>query len=315
MGVGSLESMDYDMHLDGEVRDFIAQTESFYPPDAVNLSIEDQRRVYNDLCRAFDHGRPDGVETQDTGANGVPVRVYHVGAPTVTVLYFHGGGFVVGGLESHDSICAEICAGTGYRVVSVDYRLAPEYVHPAAFDDSIVATQWALDQFEGRVVVVGDSAGGNLASAVAHAMRGQTDRISGQLLIYPGLGGDLTKGSYLIHADAPGLTLADVKFYSEIRRDGPEPTDDPSYLPLQDNEFSNLPHTVIVTAECDPLADDGAQYQEALHNAGVSVHWINEPGLIHGYLRARTVSAKARDSFARIIADVQCLGQGVWPYE
>lgn len=310
-----LSLMDYGSYLDEEVRAFIAQTEALNPPDAVNLSIADQRRAYDDLCRAFDQGHPDGVDTVDSDANGVPVRVYMIGSPTVTVVYFHGGGFVVGGLDSHDSICAEIAAGTGYRVVSVDYRLAPEHTHPASFDDSMTATRWVLEQFESRVVLVGDSAGGTLAAAVAHAMRGQTNRISGQMLIYPALGGDTTKGSYQTHAQAPGLTLADIVFYGDVRRDGPEPTDDPTYAPLQDRDFSRLPHTVIVTAECDPLADDGGLYRDALHIAGVKAHWVNEPGLIHGYLRARTMSEKARESFDRMIADIQCLGQGVWPYE
>ena len=232
----------------------------------------------------------------------------------MTVVYFHGGGFVVGGLDSHDSICAEICAGTGYRVVSVDYRLAPEHTHPASFDDCMTATRWVLNSFEGRIVMAGDSAGGNLAAAVTHALRVQTDRIAGQLLIYPSLGGDRSQGSYVTHADAPGLTRADIEYYDDVRRDGPKPQTDPSFLPLQDDDFSDLPHTVIVTAECDPLADDGGAYRDALVRAGVKAHWVNEAGLIHGYLRARNMSSKARDSFDRIVADIQCLGQGIWPY-
>ena len=307
--------MDYDTYLDDEVRAFIARSEAFYPPDAVTASIEDQRRYYDALCQEFDVGYPEGITSTDMSADGVSVRVYQAGSPTVTVVYYHGGGFVVGGLDSHDSICAEICGGTGYRVVSVDYRLAPEHTHPASFDDAFKATGWVLDQFEGRVVLVGDSAGGNLAAAVAHIMRSKSDRIVGQLLIYPALRGDRTKGSYVTHANAPGLTLADIEFYEKIRLDGPAPDNDPSYLPMQDSDFSGLPATIIVTAECDPLADDGGIYRDALQAAGVNAHWTNELGLIHGYLRARTMSSKARESFATMVADIQCLGQGVWPYE
>ncbi|WP_050927670.1 alpha/beta hydrolase [Aestuariivita boseongensis] len=307
--------MDYDSYLDEEVRAFIAQTNAHYPPDAVTMTVEDQRRVYDDLCRAFDRGYPDGVQASDTQAHGVPVRIYEAGEPTVTVVYFHGGGFVVGGLESHDSICAEICAGTGYRVVSVDYRLAPEHLHPAAFEDSLATTQWVLDQFEGRVVLVGDSAGGNLAACVAHKLRGQTDRISGQLLIYPALAPGRDHGSYATHAFAPGLAKADIDFYQGIRTGGPDASDDPTYMPMADTDFSGLPPTVIISAECDPLADDGGIYRDALQAAGTKAHWINEKGLIHGYLRARVMSEKARESFDRITADIQCLGQGVWPYE
>lgn len=306
--------MDYDAYLDEDIRAFIAQTNAHYPPDAVDLSAAEQRRLYNDLCRAFDRGHPDGVEAQDRDAQAVPVRLYQAGTPTVTVVYFHGGGFVVGGLDSHDSICAEICAGTGYRVISVDYRLAPEHTHPASFDDSLTATTWALAQFDGPLVLAGDSAGGNLAACVAHALRGKTDRILGQLLIYPALGPVRDSGSYVTHADAPGLSRADIDYYHQIRSGGTDFSDDVRFMPLADNDFSGLPHTVVVTAECDPLADDGRLYTDALHAAGSKAHWINEAGLIHGYLRARGMSDKARTSFDQMIADIQCLGQGVWPY-
>ncbi|WP_366111713.1 alpha/beta hydrolase [Aestuariivita sp.] len=314
-GSGRPRPLNYDSYLDEEVRAFIARTDALSPPDAVNLSISDQRRVYDDLCRAFDTGYPDGVATRDLDAGGVPVRLYEAGAPSVSVIYLHGGGFVVGGLESHDSICAEICSGTGHRVISVDYRLAPEHPHPASFDDAVTATAWVLERFPGPVVLVGDSAGGTLAAAVTHAMRGRTDRITGQLLIYPGLGGDMTRGSYVTHANAPGLTTADIGFYQSVRTGGAIPEGDPSYAPLQDSDFTGLPHTIIVTAQCDPLADDGAAYRDAIRAAGGKVHWISEAGLIHGYLRARTLSTRARDSFATIVADLQCLGQGVWPYD
>lgn len=313
--MGRVTAVDYDTYLDEEVRAFIARTNAHYPPDAVNLTVEEQRRVYDDMCRAFDRGYPEGVTAEDTRARDVPVRIYSVGTPTVTVVYFHGGGFVVGGLESHDSICAEICGGTGYRVVSVDYRLAPEHVHPASFDDSLIASQWVLDRFEGPLVLVGDSAGGNLAAAVAHTLRGQTDRVSGQLLIYPALGPTQDTGSYQTHAHAPGLTTTDIEYYHTIRSGGTPTEGDATYLPLQDRDFSNLPHTIIVTAECDPLADDGQLYRDAVRAAGGKAHWINEAGLIHGYLRARAMSDKARNSFDTITADIQCLGQGVWPYE
>lgn len=312
---GGVTIVDYDTYLDEEVQAFISQTNAHYPADAINLTVEDQRRVYDDLCRAFDRGYPDGVQSEDTQAQNIPVRIYTVGNPTVTVVYFHGGGFVVGGLESHDSICAEICGGTGYRVAAVDYRLAPEHVHPASFEDSLSATNWVLNTFEGLVVLVGDSAGGNLAAAVAHELRGQTDRISGQLLIYPALGAVQNTGSHQTHAHAPGLTAADIEYYHKIRSGDASTDGDATFLPLQDSDFSDLPHTIILTAECDPLADDGRLYRDALHAAGSKAHWINEAGLIHGYLRARGMSEKARNSFDTIIADIQCLGQGVWPYE
>lgn len=303
---------DYDALIDAETWAFIQKTNESYPEDAVGLTIEGQRAVYDTMCRAFHQGYPDGVSAQDADANGVPVRIYSAGAPGTNVVYFHGGGFVVGGLESHDDVCAEICAQTGYRVIAVDYRLAPEHKHPASFDDSLTATTWVMDQFSGALVLAGDSAGGNLAAAVAHACRGQR-RILGQVLIYPGLGGDMSSGSYLEHANAPLLTRDDILFYRDIRLDGAEPVGDSSYAPLHDSDFSGLPPTVVVSAECDPLCDDGAAYVAAVDAAGGQALWIREQGLVHGYLRARAMVARAQTSFERIVLAIESLGQGIFP--
>jgi len=308
---------DYDRLIDAETWAFIRKTIESYPEDAVETSVQAQRDAYDTMCRAFYQGRPAGVGVRDIRADGVPVRVYSAGDPSCTVMYFHGGGFVVGGLDSHDDVCAEICAMTGYRVVSVDYRLAPEHKHPASFDDCWAATAWAAREYGDGIVLVGDSAGGNLAAAVAHHARGRLKGILGQVLIYPGLGGDRTKGSYLEHAHAPLLTLAELKFYERIRLadDQPTPEGDPTYAPLQDSDFSGLPPTVIFTADCDPIRDDGKDYAARLRAAGVKVHRTNEAGLVHGYLRARVTVGRARDSFERIEVAIETLGQGLWPYE
>lgn len=315
MTADELGGRDYARLIDAETWAFIRKTAESYPEDAVQTSVADQRRVYDAMCRVFYQGRPAGVAATDMSAGGVPVRVYSAGDPSRTVVYFHGGGFVVGGLDSHDDVCAEICAQTGYRVVAVDYRLAPEHKHPAAFDDSWTATQWAAAEFGDPVVLAGDSAGGNLAAAVAHHARGRLPGIIGQVLIYPALGGDHDSGSYLENADAPMLSRADVLYYQTVRLDGPEPVGDPSYAPLADSDYSGLPPTVIVTADCDPLRDDGRDYHDRLRAAGGRVHWINEHGLVHGYLRARATVGRARDSFERIEVAIEALGQGLWPYD
>ncbi|WP_425078680.1 alpha/beta hydrolase [Ruegeria denitrificans] len=307
--------MDYERLIDEETWAFIRRTAESYPDDAVDLSIEDQRRVYDTMCQGFRQPRPTGVETEDRTADGVPVRIYSAGQPTRTVIYFHGGGFVVGGLESHDDVCAELCAQTGYRVVAVDYRLCPEHVHPAQFDDSWAAANWAATKFGDPLVLAGDSAGGNLAAAVSHYARGRMDGILGQVLIYPGLGGDRTRRSYQEHAQAPLLTLDEIKFYETVRCAGDPPQGDPTYAPLQDSDFSNLPPTVVVTADCDPLRDDGQVYCSRINAAGGQAHWINEFGLVHGYLRARTSVKRAADSFERISVAIEALGQGIWSYD
>ncbi|GAA6161445.1 alpha/beta hydrolase [Ruegeria sp. HU-ET01832] len=307
--------MDYERLIDEETWAFIRRTAESYPDDAVDLSIADQRNVYDAMCRDFRQPRPAGVETEDRHAEGVPVRIYTAGDPTRTVVYLHGGGFVVGGLDSHDDVCAEICAQTGYRIVAVDYRLCPEHVHPAQFQDAWTAVQWAASEFGDPLVLAGDSAGGNLVAAVSHHARGRLDGILGQVLIYPGLGGDRSKGSYIEHAHAPLLTLEDIVFYEKVRCGGTPPQSDPTYAPLQDTDFAGLPPTVIVTADCDPLRDDGPDYCERIKKAGGKAHCINEAGLVHGYLRARSSVKRAADSFERISIAIEALGQQIWPYD
>ncbi|MVO17041.1 alpha/beta hydrolase [Parasedimentitalea huanghaiensis] len=307
--------MDYERLIDAETWAFIRKTGESYADDAVELSIAEQRDVYDAMCRDFHVARPAIVQTEDLSADGVPVRHYWAGDPTRTVMYFHGGGLVVGGLESHDDICAEICAQTGYRVISTDYRLLPEHKHPASFDDAWTSTQWAANQFNDGLVLVGDSAGGNLAAAVAHHARGRLSEVLGQVLIYPGLGGDLESGSYHQHAQAPMLTRDEYLYYQQLRFDGPVPENDPTCAPLRDSDFSGLPPTVLISADCDPVRDDSRQYCEKLLAAGGRAHWINEPGLIHGFLRARHTVGRARNSFERISAAIEALGQKIWSYD
>lgn len=310
---------DYGVLLDAEIQDYIARSESHYPPDAVSLTIEEQRAVYDQMCAAFYRGRPERVHVSDAPFGGVPCRRYEPSVPAtalVTVVYYHGGGFVVGGLDSHDDVCAEICAETGFRVVSVDYRLAPETVFPGCFEDAWAAFSAVAEGYDGPLLLVGDSAGGNLAAAVAHHARGRIvrDRIVGQVLIYPGLGGDPSQGSYITHAEAPQLTVADMAFYQRLRCGGnAPPAQDPRYAPLHDTDFGGLPPSVLVTAECDPLSSDGEAYRNAIQAAEGRALWIEEPGLVHGYLRARAVSAKAGESFARMTRAIAALGRGDWP--
>ncbi|MDU9002522.1 alpha/beta hydrolase [Sedimentitalea todarodis] len=308
--------MDYDALIDTETWDFIRRTRETYPDDPAGRTLEEERAAYDAMCAVFRAPRPDVVDVQDVTARDVPVRVYSAGAPSRTVVYFHGGGFVVGGLDSHDDVCAEICVQTGYRVVAVDYRLAPEHKHPAAFDDAYAATCWAETEFGDPIILAGDSAGGNLAAAVAQHARGRLTCIMGQVLIYPGLGGDVDAGSYIEHADAPLLQRVYLVQYAGVRaEDGKAPTSDATYAPLQGIDFSNLPPTIVFSAECDPVRDDGQVYCDRIRASGGKAHWICEQGLVHGYLRARRTVARAQDSFERIVVAIEALGQEVWPYD
>ena len=295
---------DYQRLIDAETWHFIHQTEAEYPPDAVSLSVADQRRIYDRMCRRFHAGYPPGVTARDEILGGLPCRRYPGQMPTV--LYFHGGGFVVGGLDSHDDVCAEIRATTGLTVVSADYRLCPEHPHPAAYDDCLAVAR----ALPGPLILVGDSAGGNLAAAVAAALRGSS-HVIGQVLIYPGLGGDRHTGSYLTHARAPMLSTEDVAYYAAIRHGGTEPaTADASASPLLATDFIGLPPTLTIAAECDPLADDAHAYAARITAAGGHARAETAPGLVHGYLRARHSVARARHSFARITSAIGDMAAG-----
>ncbi|KIN64279.1 Alpha/beta hydrolase fold-3 domain protein [Sulfitobacter noctilucicola] len=312
-----MSTPDYATLIDDETWAYIARLDANYPPDAVDMSIADQRAAYDEMCAVFHAPRPEGVVVRDVPFGGVPCRTYSSGPSEVTVIYYHGGGFVVGGLQSHDDICAELCARTGLEVISVDYALAPETVFPGCFNDAWTAFSAITQSRSGGIVLCGDSAGGNLAAAVAHHARGRVDgRIVGQVLIYPGLGGDMSKGSYVTHANAPQLTMADLEFYKTVRTGGaPPPQDDPRFAPLADSDFESLPPTVLITAECDPLASDGESYRDALQAAGGKAVWFNEQGMVHACLRARNMSTRAAGFFDRVVDGVAQLGARNWPYD
>ena len=302
--------MDYETLIDAETWAFIRAADACFPPDTASRSIAEQRSIYDGMCRQFSRGYPPGITATDLRIAGVPCRRYPGAEPSV--LYLHGGGFVVGGLESHDDICADIRQRTGLTVVAADYRLSPEHLHPAAFGDACAVAR-ALTKV-GPILLVGDSAGGNLCAAVAHALRAG-GKILGQVLIYPGLGGDVDTGSYLTHANAPMLTRDDVLFYKDIRHGAPAPFGDPTVAPLQDTDFSGLPPTVVISAECDPHADDGPAYAAGIRAAGGRAHAGIEPGLVHAYLRARSTVRRAADSFTRICTAISALAAKEWPYE
>ncbi|MCF3641905.1 alpha/beta hydrolase [Rhizobium sp. TRM95111] len=284
---------------------FHTRCEAFYPADAVAATIGEQRGWYDALCAAFDAPLPDGMTVADGLVAGrVPIRRYRPAEVTTAtrLFYIHGGGFVVGSLDSHHSISAEIAAAAGAELVSVDYRLSPEHVWPAAFEDCREVLAYLL-RGAGPVVVIGDSAGGNLAAGITLAARDEgVAGIAGQVLIYPGLGGDLVSGSYREMAKAPGLSTEDVAYY---RRVYAAPDGHPHAYPLLAADFAGLPPAYVTAARFDPLRDDSRHYAGRLAAAGVEVTFREEPQMIHAWLRARRMSDGAREGFARICAAVR----------
>ncbi len=284
---------------DPGIRAFMIAGERFYPANAVTFTMAEQREFYDKYCANFRKPRPAGIVTTDFSADGVPCRLYRPGAEKTcpVMLYLHGGGYVLGGLESHDDVCAEISDRAGIAVVGVNYRLAPEHPFPAAFDDAWAVLQY-LSRYYDRLIVGGDSAGGNLAAAIALKARDQGGpKIAGQVLIYPGLGGDFTTGSYVSQANAPGLATKDVLYYRDIYKGGGHKFAEP----LREINFQNLPPAFMVAAGLDPLCDDCENYADRLRSANVAVEVRHEPLLVHAFLRARHMSEPARQSFSAIV--------------
>ena len=242
---------------------FVEKTISFNSTDS---SLAGLRQAYSEMCRAFTPPRPAGLYVVDFELAGVPVRSYQPPVSPSTngdpcIVYLHGGGWVVGDLDSHDFICAELASTLGVLVIAVDYRLAPEHPFPAAFDDCLEVWRalrtgpFRLDP--ARTLVAGDSAGGNLAAALCLALRDAGEPLPGaQVLIYPGLGGDHQLPSRSECIDAPLLSSSDVDCYHALYLRG---TRQPGAyaMPLLANDYSGLPPALIAVAQFDPLRDDG----------------------------------------------------------
>ncbi len=299
----------YEETIDSEIWRFIEKTKSCFPAEYIELDIAAQRRFYDAMCQHFHCGRPSSVSTEDDAVvdrisgRSVGFRRYRFQEPLepACVLYLHGGGFVLGGLESHDDVCAELCAGSGLDVVSVDYRLSPEHPFPADLEDAW--TVFSSLSKAGPVILVGDSAGACLCAAISQKCRETAFSLVGQILIYPYLGGDKFSGSYVTHADSPMLTTADLRNYDELRSGGNQKlASAPEFAPLRGSDFDRLPPTAIFSAEIDPLAQDAREYHKRLSEAGCDVTLTEEKGLVHGYLRARHCATRASESFGRILA-------------
>jgi acetyl esterase/lipase len=234
------------------------------------------------------------------------------------LLYLHGGGFVFGGLDSHDDICAEICDRARVVVVAVGYRLAPEHRFPAAFEDCLAVFEaiadghMALGLDPRRILMGGDSAGGNLAAALCLKLRDEGRSMPlGQILIYPGLGGARSRGSYIQHANAPGLTTADTQYYELVYIGPPDHPNHRSKFahPLKEMDYRGLPPAFLVAAEWDPLRDDCIEYAHRLQTAGVLAQVRHEPLLVHAFLRARNTSPAAAASFTAVVEAVEALAE------
>ncbi len=222
------------------------------------------------------------IPTRD-GAE-ITVRVYSPPGATAPLLYLHGGGFSLGGLTSCDHICRRLAVEAGVVVVSVEYRLAPEHQYPGPLHDSEDALDWLLQQGwdADRLLLAGDSAGGNLAAALALRLRDRGTPVAGQLLLYPAV--DLTaSGDGVTGYRGPGLSYEDCRLCAELYLGDADPTD-PYASPLHAPDLSGLAPALVVTVEYDPLHDEGVLYARRLKEAGVPTALLDVPDHAHGSL-------------------------------
>lgn len=237
-------------------------------------------------------------------AGEIPVRVYRPrpGAELPAVVFFHGGGWVCGSLKTHDGVCRSLANGADAVVVSVDYRMAPEHPFPAAVDDAFAATRWVHDHAAElgvdprRLAVAGDSAGGNLAAVVSQLARDAGGPpIAVQVLVYPVTDYEFTSRSMEENAEGYFLTRDDMRwFFGHYLRDEAD-GDDSRVSPLRATDLRGLPPAFVMTAEYDPLRDQGVAYAEALRAAGNDVEAVTYEGLFHGFfgMEAMIDAAKA----------------------
>ena len=265
-------------------------------PPYHQLSPKDARQMFRDTRPASTPPAPVIGEVKDLRADGVPIRVYRpAGVPASTPLpalvFFHGGGWVIGDLETHDVLCRQLTAGAGISVVNVDYRLAPEHKFPAAVDDAWATTRWVaahaseigIDRT--RLAVGGDSAGGNLAAVVAILARdhgGPT--LALQVLTYPVTDVAAESASYVDFADGFMLTRDSMRWFIAQYLPRKQDALDWRVSPLRASSLAGVAPALVVTAGFDPLRDEGDAYARRLREAGVRVDTICYGGMIHGFV-------------------------------
>ena len=277
------------MPLDPEIAAMLAR--AAHLPPTHTLTVEQARARYEALVKVLPQAAAVASVRDVVIPGGVRVRIYApVGeGPHPVTVFFHGSGFVVCSLETHDGMCRNLCAGAGTVVVSVDYRLAPEHPYPAGPEDCLMATRWVADhagEFGGdarRLAVAGDSAGGTMAAVVALRIRDEGGpRLVGQLLVYPVVAHwSAGMGSYAENADGFGLTRATMEWFWGHYGGA---AGDAYAAPLSAASLAGLPPALVQVAEYDVLRDEGIAYAKRLAEAGVATELSVWEGMNHGFL-------------------------------
>jgi acetyl esterase len=282
-------------------------------PPTHTLTPAQARQFYLDR-RGFTQPEPPAMhEVQDLKAGSIPLRLYRpLDAVLPVLVYFHGGGWTIGDIDTHDVLCRQLAQASGCAVVSVDYRLGPEHRFPAAVDDCVEATRWvqshatALKVDAARLAVGGDSAGGNLAAVVCLALReAQAPLPAFQLLIYPATDMRAVAPSHQTNGQGYLLTRDAIAYYRGHYIAHEAEWSDWRASPLLAASHAGLPPALVLTAGYDPLRDEGLQYADALSAAGVATQYVCFERQIHGFITMARVLDEAHTAVALCAAAVR----------
>jgi acetyl esterase len=303
------------MPVDQNVARLLSEAAAADPLGIEELSIEDAR-IRGGSVSVASVPFQEVAEVRDVAVSAEPLvgaRLYRPAAGTLPlVVYFHGGGWVVGSVALSDNSCRALANASGCAFLSVEYRLAPEHPYPAAADDAYAATAWAaahaaeLGVDPDRIAVGGSSAGGNLAAVVSLMARDRGGpRIRAQYLHVPVLDHDFTRPSYRANATGMGLTLAGMKWFWQNYVPDLAKRDEPYASPLRAKELRGLPPAIVVTAECDPLRDEGFAYAGRLRSAGVPVRYMEYAGMVHAFMGWASVVPTGAKAITEVGAELR----------
>ena len=294
------------MPLAPEYAAILAEAAAADAPPMTALSPAEARAMYQAMRPANPELAVAAVKDIDIPgpAGALKARVYtpEGAGPHPVLMNFHGGGWVIGDLETADGVSRDFCRTANCVVVSLDYRLAPEHQYPAAADDCIAATRWAANNMaslggNGKLAVTGESAGGNLAAVVCQALAAEDTDICFQLLAYPVVDHDLTRGSYAENGEGHLLETDTMRWFWDLYCPDTPRRNEPAASPLHAKSLAGQPAAMVVTAEFDPLRDEGKAYADALSAAGVDAEYHCADGLIHDFFGTAALLPCSRPAF------------------
>ena len=302
--------------LDPQIEEILRQAQESGAPPLHTLTPEQAREVKNQVFIEYGGPPVDVSKVEDLHIPGpegeIPIRIYTPDGrgPFPVLIYFHGGGWVICNLDTHDSLCRHLATRISCVVVSVDYRLAPEHKFPAAAEDAYAATEWValnadhLKVDPNRIAVGGDSAGGNLAAVTAIIARDKAGPpLVHQLLVYPATDlSSMDSNSYREHGQDYILTKDSMEYYVSHYLAREEDALDPHASPLLASDLGGLPPALIITAEFDVLTDEGEAYANRLKKAGVPVKYTCYKGMIHAFFSMAGVVDRTMDALGEAAA-------------